>query len=65
MPGSGAGAYDRSLFSDYQNANLRYLMEHPKRFEHVLPPTIPTPLRKGLYYLLVAGPKAALKAAGK
>lgn len=62
--GFRGGAYDRSLFSDYQNANLRYLMEHPKRFEQFFPDN-PTPLRKGLYYLLVAGPKAALKAAGK
>lgn len=62
--GFRGGAYDRSLFSDYQNANLRYLMEHPKRFEQFFP-NDPTPLRKGLYYLLVAGPKAALKAAGK
>lgn len=62
--GFRGGAYDRSLFSDYQNANLRYLMEHPKRFEQFFPNN-PTPLRKGLYYLLVAGPKAALKAAGK
>lgn len=58
------GAYDRSLFADHQDAALRYLMEHPKRFEQFFPDD-PTPLKKGLFYLLIAGPKAALKAAGK
>ncbi len=55
------GAYDRSLFSGHQDANLRYLLQHPKHFEQFFPKK-PTALRKGLYYLMVAGPKAALSA---
>lgn len=58
------GAYDRSLFKDHQDACLRYLMQHPKRFEQFFPDD-PTPMKKGLFYLLIAGPKAALKAVGK
>lgn len=59
--GFKGGAYDRTLFADYQDAALRYLMQHPKRFEQFFP-NDPTPLKKGLFYLLIAGPKAALGA---
>lgn len=59
--GLKSGAYDSSLFGSWQDANLRYMLSHPKRFEQFFPKK-PTALRKAWYYLVVAGPKGVLDA---
>lgn len=58
------GSYDSSLFGSWQDANLRYMLSHPKRFEQFFPKK-PTALRKGWYYLVVAGPKGVFDAMRK